>query len=97
MKQTKQNVENKLTELTRTKQSVEEKIAELTQTKQNVEKKVSELTQTKQTNTPLKMKNDNRELPNAGGTESNTMPLGMLSILGGIILIVRNRIKNTFQ
>ncbi|WP_309460805.1 LPXTG cell wall anchor domain-containing protein [Bacillus pseudomycoides] len=43
------------------------------------------------------MKNDNRELPNAGGTESNTMPLGMLSILGGIILIMRNRIKNTFQ
>ncbi|MGR5986128.1 LPXTG cell wall anchor domain-containing protein [Bacillus cytotoxicus] len=74
------------------------KSAALTEAKQNVEKQVSELAQKKQAKeenriTFFKPKTENRELPNAGASESHTMPLGVLSILGGILLLVRNKMK----
>lgn len=42
-------------------------------------------------------KNNARELPNAGSEESNNMALGMLSVLGGVLLITRNKIKTLFS
>lgn len=42
-------------------------------------------------------KNNARELPNAGSEESNNMALGMLSLLGGVLLITRNKIKTLFS
>ncbi|MED3121025.1 LPXTG cell wall anchor domain-containing protein, partial [Bacillus thuringiensis] len=51
--------------------------------------------QAKQTNGT---KNNNaKELPNAGSEQSNNMALGMLSVLGGVLLLTRNKIKTLFS
>lgn len=42
-------------------------------------------------------KNNAKELPNAGSEQSSNMALGMLSILGGILLVTRNKIKTLFS
>ncbi|MCZ6925815.1 MAG: LPXTG cell wall anchor domain-containing protein [Rickettsia endosymbiont of Ixodes persulcatus] len=41
-------------------------------------------------------KNNARELPNAGSEQSSNMALGMLSVLGGVLLLTRNKIKKVF-
>lgn len=42
-------------------------------------------------------KDNARELPNAGSEQSNNVPLGMLSIIGGLLLVTRNKIKMLFS
>lgn len=71
-------------------------------TKQNVDNKISEVSQPKQTtannnNTTVPAKNNARELPNAGSEQSSSVPLGMLSIIGGLLLLTRNKIKMLFS
>lgn len=42
-------------------------------------------------------KDNARELPNAGSEQSSNVPLGMLSVLGGVLLLSRNKIKTLFS
>ncbi|MGQ0416710.1 LPXTG cell wall anchor domain-containing protein, partial [Bacillus sp. HC-TM] len=77
---------------------IDDKLAELHTTKQNVDNKINEVSQSKQTQADNGTKNNNaKELPNAGSEQSNNMALGMLSVLGGILLVTRNKIKTLFS
>lgn len=49
------------------------------------------------TTTTVPAKNSARELPNAGSEQSSNVPLGMLSVLGGLLLVTRNKIKTLFS
>ncbi|MEC2302180.1 LPXTG cell wall anchor domain-containing protein, partial [Bacillus cereus] len=58
----------------------------------------NEVSQSKQTQADNGTKNNNaKELPNAGSEQSNNMALGMLSVLGGVLLLTRNKIKTLFS
>ena len=96
----KQDLDIKINDFKHTEKKIDDKLAEIHTTKQNVDNKINEVSQSKQTETKTGTTNANnnaRELPNAGSEQSNNMALGMLSVLGGILLVTRNKIKTLFS